>query len=42
MDLQILDDGKGVQFTAQPVNKGGKPVTLPEGVVPTWTSSANQ
>ena len=39
MDLQIFDDGKGVKFTATPVNKAGKPVSLPDGVVPTWTSS---
>jgi len=39
MDLQIFDDGKGAKFTATPVNKAGKPVTLPSGIVPTWTSS---
>ena len=39
MDLQILDDGKGVKFTATPVNKANNPVTLPAGVVPVWTSS---
>lgn len=39
MDLQILDDGKGVKFSATPVNQGGKPVTLPSGVVPVWASS---
>jgi hypothetical protein len=39
MDLQILDDGKGVKFTAEPVNKAGKPVTLPSGIVPVWASS---
>jgi hypothetical protein len=39
MDLQILDDGKGVKFTATPVNKAGAPVTLPAGVVPVWASS---
>ena len=39
MDLQIFDDGKGVKFTATPVNKAGKPVTLPSGVVPAWASS---
>ena|ERR1039458_106802 len=39
MDLQIFDDGKGAKFSATPVNKVGKPVTLPSGVVPVWTSS---
>jgi hypothetical protein len=39
MDLQILDDGKGVKFTAEPVNKAGKPVSLPSGIVPVWSSS---
>ena len=39
MDLQIFDDGKGVKFTATPVNKAGKPVALPVGVVPVWASS---
>ena len=39
MNLQITDDGKGVKFTAQPVNKAGKTVSLPSGVVPVWTSS---
>lgn len=39
MDLQIFDDGKGVKFTAEPVNKSGKQVSLPDGIVPVWTSS---
>ena len=39
MDLQIFDDGKGAKFSATPVNQVGKPVTLPSGVVPVWTSS---
>ena len=39
MDLQIFDDGKGVKFTAEPVNKAQKPVTLPAGIIPVWASS---
>ena len=39
MDLQILDDGKGVKFTATPENRAGKPVSLPAGVTPVWASS---
>jgi hypothetical protein len=40
VDLQILDDGKGVLFTLQPVNKAGNPEPLPPGDVVTATSSA--
>jgi len=39
MDLQITDSGKGVKFTAEPVNKAGKQVSLPVGIVPVWASS---
>jgi hypothetical protein len=39
MNMQIFDDGKGVKFTATSVNKGGKGVSLPDGVIPAWTSS---
>lgn len=36
MKLVILDDGKGIQFTAQPT-KNGNPVNLKQGQVPVWT-----
>ena len=40
VDLQILDDGKGVLFTLTPVNHAGAPEPLPSGVLVTGTSSA--
>jgi hypothetical protein len=40
VDLQILDDGKGVLFTLQPVNAAKMPVPLPAGDTVTATSSA--
>lgn len=41
VDFDILDDGKGVLFTLQPVNAAGNPVALPSGSGPiTGTSSA--
>ena len=40
VDLQILDDGKGVLFTLTPVNAAGATVALPAGVTVTPTSSA--
>jgi hypothetical protein len=33
-DLVILDDGKGVLYTLQPINKAGAPVPLPTGSGP--------
>lgn len=39
VDLQILDDGKGVLFTLTPVNQAGNPVPLPTGDTVTATSS---
>lgn len=36
MKLVILDDGKGIQFTAQPT-KNGNPVNLKPGQTPVWT-----
>jgi hypothetical protein len=40
-DLVILDDGKGVLFTLQPVNAGGAAIPLPAGSGPiTGVSSA--
>jgi hypothetical protein len=41
VDFDILDDGKGVLFTLQPVNAAGNPVALPSGSGPiTGVSSA--
>jgi hypothetical protein len=40
VDLQILDDGKGVLFTLTPVNAAGGSVPLPTGTVVVATSSA--
>jgi hypothetical protein len=40
VDLQILDDGKGVLFTLQPVNANGNPVPLPAGDMVSASSSA--
>jgi len=40
VDLQILDDGKGVLYTLTPVNKAGNPEPLPAGVVVGASSSA--
>jgi hypothetical protein len=34
VDTQILDDGKGVLFTLQPVNAAGNPIALPSGSGP--------
>ena len=40
VDFQILDDGKGVLFTLQPINRADSPEPLPAGDVVTGTSSA--
>jgi len=40
VDLQILDDGKGVLFTLTPVNKAGNTEPLPAGSTVKATSSA--
>jgi hypothetical protein len=40
VDLVILDDGKGVLFTLQPVNAAGNPVPLPSGTPAISASSS--
>jgi hypothetical protein len=40
VDLQILDDGKGVLYTLTPVNRSGNPEPLPAGVTVSASSSA--
>lgn len=40
VDLQILDDGKGVLFTLQPVNAAGNSIPLPTGDTVSAGSSA--
>lgn len=40
IDLQILDDGKGVLFALQPTNAAGNPIPLPAGNTLSGVSSA--
>lgn len=41
VDLQILDDGKGVLYTLTPINAGGTPVAMPAGSSPITGSSSD-
>jgi len=40
VDLDILDDGKGVLYSLTPVNKAGNTVPLPSGTPPITASSS--